>query len=147
MLSEMQIKSISYFPTSDLWNKYSGRTISLEMDPFIAFSFSFFVVILYWNIFAFQFVSVCSTMSLINSMYTHILSLVSLPPTPSLHHSRSHPSKFISLHLEQFSAPIQFTHGSVYMGFPVDTVVKNLPANAGDTDSISGLGRPLSGCQ
>ena len=70
MLSEMQIKSISYFPTSDLWNKYSGRTISLEMDPFIAFSFSFFVVILYWNIFAFQFVSVCSTMSLINSMYT-----------------------------------------------------------------------------
>ena len=147
MLSEMQIKSISYFPTSDLWNKYSGRTISLEMDPFIAFSFSFFVVILYWNIFAFQFVSVCSTMSLINSMYTHILSLVSLPPTPSLHHSRSHPSKFISPHLEQFSAPIQFTHGSVYMGFPVDTVVKNLPANAADADSISGLGRPLSGCQ
>ena len=107
MLSEMQIKSISYFPTSDLWNKYSGRTISLEMDPFIAFFVV--VVILYWNIFAFQFVSVCFTMSWINSTYTHILSLVSLPPTPSLHHSRSHPSKvnkFIPLHLEQFSAPI-----------------------------------------
>ena len=32
MLLEMQIRSISYFPTSDLWNKYSGRTTSLEMD-------------------------------------------------------------------------------------------------------------------
>jgi len=29
------------------------------------------------------------------------------------------------------------------MGFPVDAVVKNLPANAGEADSISGLGRPL----
>ena len=29
------------------------------------------------------------------------------------------------------------------MGFPVDAVVKNPPANAGEADSISGLGRPL----
>ena len=27
------------------------------------------------------------------------------------------------------------------MGFPSDSVVKNLPANAGDLDSIPGLGR------
>ena len=31
----------------------------------------------------------------------------------------------------------------MYMGFPVDAVVKNPPANAGEADSISGLGRPL----
>ena len=28
-------------------------------------------------------------------------------------------------------------------GFPVDSVVKNLPADAGDTASIPGLGRSL----
>ena len=60
MFSEMQIKSVSYFPTSDLWNKYYGRTTSLEMDTF--FPFSFFAIF-YWNIFTFQFVSICSTMS------------------------------------------------------------------------------------
>ena len=47
MLLEMQIKSTSYFPTSDLWNKYSGKTTSLEMD----ICFSSFPVF-YWNIFA-----------------------------------------------------------------------------------------------
>ena len=49
MLLEMQIRSISYFPTSDLWNKYSGRTTSLEMD----ICFSSFAVF-YLNIFALQ---------------------------------------------------------------------------------------------
>ena len=47
MFSEMQIKSISYFPTSDLWNKYYGRTISLEMDPFFPFSFLLFFIGIY----------------------------------------------------------------------------------------------------
>ena len=42
MFSEMQIKSVSYFPTSDLWNKYYGRTTSLEMDTFFPFSFDYY---------------------------------------------------------------------------------------------------------
>ena len=49
MLLEMQIKSISYLPTNDLWNKYSGRTISLEMDICLSF-----LAVFYWNIFALQ---------------------------------------------------------------------------------------------
>ena len=32
-----------------------------------------------------------------------------------------------------------------YLGFPAGTVVKNLPANAGDTGSIPGLGRTPGG--
>ena len=33
------------------------------------------------------------------------------------------------------------THTHIYMGFPGDLVVKNLPANEGDTGSIPWLGR------
>ena len=35
----------------------------------------------------------------------------------------------------------RYVHESSNMGFPCGSVVKNLPANAGDTGSIPGLGR------
>ena len=34
-----------------------------------------------------------------------------------------------------------YTNTHIYKGFPGGSVVKNLPANAGDRDSVPGLGR------
>ena len=42
---------------------------------------------------------------------------------------------------EQRSALASFMRQPITSGFPGDSVVKNLPVNAGDTGSIPGLGR------
>ena len=45
------------------------------------------------------------------------------------------------LELEVSLANYIYMHIYIYMGFPGGLVVKNLPANAGDTDLIPGSGR------
>ena len=41
--------------------------------------------------------------------------------------------------------PVFHNTSDQYLAFPAGTVVKNLPANAGDTGSIPGLGRTPGG--
>ena len=47
----------------------------------------------------------------------------------------------MSLLSEQFSFGYYLNGISFSLGFPGGSVIKNLPANAGDVDSIPGLGR------
>ena len=106
----------------------------------------FFFFLIYWSIVALQCrVTFCSTTKWIIHTYTHIPSLVDLPPHPHctpLGHHKARSWSPCSMLYSSFPLASYFTHGSGYMlDFPV---VKNLPANGRDTrdaGSIPGLGR------
>ena len=74
-----------------------------------------------WRIIAVQYsIGFCHRTRQISHNYTFITSLLSLPPFPSSHPSRSSEgTSWASVLHTNFSLAICFTHGSIYMSIPL----------------------------
>ena len=79
------------------------------------------------------------------------MSLLSVLSLPTSHYYHITPELLMWLLFTQIKAALfpnpsfsnwsKNQHQYLYLSFPGDSVVKNLPTNAGDTGSISGSGR------